>query len=137
MVRGPAPHRIEGLVIKGNDQPPYTPGARSWLRLKHRETVEIICGAVVGPITEPREVVAGLVLDGELWIVGRSTPLKTAAARKWRRGRIPRGATPGPRKGTALDRFDSDKEPVRLTLVEPVAVGVSADSREGCADLCV
>lgn len=72
---------IEGLVIKGTDQP-YTQGARSWLKLKHRETVEIICGAVIGPITEPREVVAGLVLDGKLRIVGRSTPLKTTAARE-------------------------------------------------------
>jgi ATP-dependent DNA ligase len=36
------PHTgIEGLVIKGTDQP-YTLGARSWLKLKHRETVEII-----------------------------------------------------------------------------------------------
>lgn len=61
---------------------PYTPGARSWLKLKHRKTVEIICGAVIGPITEPREVVAGLFLDRELRIVGRSTPLKTTAARE-------------------------------------------------------
>jgi ATP-dependent DNA ligase len=49
------PHTaIEGLVIKGNDQP-YTPGARSWLKLKHRETLEIICGAVIGPITQPQK----------------------------------------------------------------------------------
>jgi ATP-dependent DNA ligase len=125
------PHTgIEGLVIKGNDQP-YTPGARSWLKLKHRETVEIICGAVIGPITEPREVVAGLVLDGELRIVGRSTPLKTAAARELARWlQPPSGAHPWPTtvKGTALDRFNRDKEPVTLTLVEPVAVEVSADT---------
>jgi hypothetical protein len=31
-------------------------------------------------------------------------------------------------KGTALDRFNRDKEPVALTLVEPVAVEVSADT---------
>lgn len=125
------PHTgIEGLVIKGTDQP-YTPGARSWLKLKHRETVEIICGAVIGPITEPREVVAGLVLDGELRIVGRSTPLKTAAARELARWlQPPRGAHPWPAtvKGTTLDRFNRDKDPVALTLVEPVAVEVSADT---------
>jgi ATP-dependent DNA ligase len=125
------PHTgIEGLVIKGTDQP-YTPGARSWLKLKHRETVEIICGAVIGPITEPREVVAGLVLDGELRIVGRSTPLKTAAARELARWlQPPRGPHPWPAtvKGTALDRFNRDKEPVALTVVEPVVVEVSADT---------
>ena len=125
------PHTgIEGLVIKGTDQP-YTPGARAWLKLKHRETVEIICGAVIGPITEPREVVAGLVLDGELRIVGRSTPLKTTAARELARWlQPPRGAHPWPAtvKGTTLDRFNRDKGPVALTLVEPVAVEVSADT---------
>ncbi|WP_260680745.1 ATP-dependent DNA ligase [Arthrobacter sp. KBS0703] len=72
---------IEGLIIKGTDQP-YTPGVRSWLKLKHRETVEVVCGAVIGPITRPSEVVAGLVLDGELRIVGRSSPLKGAEARE-------------------------------------------------------
>lgn len=121
---------IEGLVIKGTDQP-YTPGGRSWLKLKHRETVEVICGAVIGPITQPREVVAGLVLDGELRIVGRSTPLKTAAARELARWlEPPRQVHPWPEtvKGTALDRFNRDKEPVTLTLVEPVAVEVSADT---------
>jgi ATP-dependent DNA ligase len=125
------PHTgIEGLVIKGTDQP-YTPGARSWLKLKHRETIEIVCGAVVGPITEPREVVAGLVLDGELRIVGRSAPLKTAAARELARWlNPPRGQHPWPTsvKGTTLDRFNRDKEPVALTLVEPVVVEVSADT---------
>lgn len=35
------------------------------MKLKHRETVEVVCGAVIGPITQPTEVVAGLVLDGE------------------------------------------------------------------------
>ncbi len=121
---------IEGLVIKGTDQP-YTPGARSWMKLKHRETVEIICGAVIGPNTEPREVVAGLVLDGELRIVGRSTPMKTAGARELARWlQPPRGTHPWPTtvKGTALDRFNRHKESVALTLVEPVVVEVSADT---------
>lgn len=90
------------------------------LKLKHRETVEIICGAFIGPITEPREVVAGLVLDGELRIVGRSTPLKTAAARELARWlQPPRGAHPWPAtvKGTTLDRFNRDKlSPADITL---------------------
>lgn len=125
------PHTgIEGLVIKDQDQP-YTPGARNWLKLKRRETVEVVCGAVIGPITRPSEVVAGLVLDGELRIVGRSAPLKTAAARELARWlEPPRRIHPWPAmvKGTALDRFNRDKEPVALTLVEPVVVEVSADT---------
>jgi ATP-dependent DNA ligase len=125
------PHTgIEGLIIKGTDQP-YTPGVRSWLKLKHRETIEIVCGAVIGPITQPSEVVAGLILDGELRIVGRSAPLKTADARELARWlRPPLSAHPWPVrvKGTSLDRFNRDKEPVTLTLVEPVVVEVSADT---------
>lgn len=125
------PHTgIEGLVIKHLNQP-YTPGVRSWLKLKHRETVEVICGAVIGPITQPSEVVAGLVLDGELRIVGRSTPLKAREGRElatWLHP--PKSDHPWPTsvKGTTLDRFNRDKEPVALTLVEPVVVEVSADT---------
>lgn len=125
------PHTgIEGLVIKDLNQA-YTPGARSWLKLKHRETLDIICGAVIGPITQPSEVVAGLILGGELRIVGRSTPLKTRESRELARWlQPPMGEHPWPAivKGTALDRFNRDKEPVALTLVEPVVVEVSADT---------
>jgi ATP-dependent DNA ligase len=108
------PTGIEGLLIKRTDQP-YTPGARSWLKLKHRETLEIICGAVIGPITQPSEVVAGLILDGELRIVGRSTPLNTRDGRELARWlQPPEGKHPWPAtvKGTTLDRFNKDKEPV-------------------------
>ena len=74
---------------------------------------------------------AGLTLDGELRIVGRSTPLKTAAGRELARWlKPPRSSHPWPKtvKGTTLDRLNRDKEPVTLTLVEPVVVEVSADS---------
>lgn len=121
---------IEGLVIKGTDQA-YVPGSRSWLKLKHRETVEVICGAVIGPITEPSEVVVGLIIDGELRIVGRSTPLRTAAAKELARSLNPPNSPhpwPAVVKGTTLDRFNRDKEPVALTLVEPFVVEVSADT---------
>lgn len=125
------PHTgIEGLVIKGLNQP-YTPGVRSWMKLKHRETLDIICGAVIGPLTQPSEVVAGLILDGELRIVGRSTALKTREGRELARWlQPPSGEHPWPTvvKGTALDRFNRNKEPVTLTLVEPVVVEVSADT---------
>jgi ATP-dependent DNA ligase len=125
------PHTgIEGLIIKGTNQP-YTPCVRSWLKLKHRETLEIICGAVIGPITQPSEVVAGLLLDGQLRIVGRSSALKTGDARELARWlQPPHGDHPWPAtvKGTTLDRFNRDKEPVSLTLVEPVVLEVSADT---------
>lgn len=101
------------------------------LKLKHRETIEVICGAVIGPISRPSEVVAGLILDGELRIVGRSTQLKTATARelaRWLRPASTGHPWPPVVKGTTLDRFNGGKEPVSLTLVDPVVVEVSADT---------
>jgi hypothetical protein len=46
------------------------------LKVKHRETFEVVCAAVIGPISRPEMVVAGLPLDGELRIVGRISRLK-------------------------------------------------------------
>jgi ATP-dependent DNA ligase len=84
------PHTgIEGLVIKGTDQR-YTPGARSWLKLKHRETVEVICGAVIGPITQPREVTLSL------WWAGRLR-LRACVATKGCTGSGLGGTLEGPR----------------------------------------
>ncbi|WP_240793178.1 ATP-dependent DNA ligase [Arthrobacter crystallopoietes] len=86
---------IEGLVIKGRAQP-YAGGQRIWQKLKHRETVEVICAAVIGPMSRPEAIVAGLPIDGELRIVGRSAPLKTAAAKLLGTQLQPARATLGP-----------------------------------------
>ncbi|MBT2594063.1 hypothetical protein J7I92_01920 [Arthrobacter sp. ISL-72] len=97
------PHTgIEGLLIKRNDQP-YAGGVRNWWKLKHRETVEVVCAAVIGPIHMPREIVAGLPIGGKLRIVGRSAPLTTAASRalaRWLRPAAPRHPWPTTVKGT-------------------------------------
>lgn len=71
---------VEGLVIKGAGQS-YDGGQRRWLKVKHRETLDVICAAVIGPLAKPQAVVAGLPIDGELRMVGRSVPLKRAAAK--------------------------------------------------------
>jgi hypothetical protein len=66
--------------------------------LAHECGGPLVRGAVIGPITQPREVVAGLVLGGELWIVGHFTPLKAAAARELARWlEPPRRVHPWPR----------------------------------------
>lgn len=71
---------IEGLVFKGSNQP-YQGGARTWLKLKHKDLTDVVCAAVIGPITAPQAIIAGLPVDGQLRIVGRSTVLTTATAR--------------------------------------------------------
>jgi ATP-dependent DNA ligase len=121
---------VEGLILKKTAEP-YAGGQRIWQKLKHRETVDVICGAVIGPIDRPETIVAGLPIDGQLRIVGRSAPLKTAAAKLLGAQLQPAGpGHPWPNrvKSTTLDRFNADKDETELTFVEPTVVEVSADT---------
>jgi ATP-dependent DNA ligase len=69
------PAGVEGLVVKGASSR-YLAGQRGWVKVKSRETREVIAGAVIGSLRQPEAVVAGLLdSDGDLVIVGRTTPL--------------------------------------------------------------
>ncbi|PNH82949.1 ATP-dependent DNA ligase [Arthrobacter sp. AFG20] len=121
---------MEGLMAKSSRQA-YMGGKRIWLKAKHVSEVDVICAAVIGPMERPTEIVAGLPIDGELRIVGRSSTLKPADSRAlapWLRP--PAGIHPWPSvvKGTTLDRFNRDASPTELTLVDPVVVEVLADA---------
>lgn len=121
---------IEGLVVKGGAQP-YSGGERLWTKVKHHETQDVILGAVIGPLSAPRQIVVGTMVDGVLRIAGRSAPLSSAASRQLASllhppaGEHPWPAVIGP---GVLDRFSSTREPVSLTLVEPVIAEISADT---------
>lgn len=122
---------VEGLVIKGAGQQ-YEGGERQWLKVKHRDTLDVVCAAVIGPITRPEMIVAGLPIEGELRIVGRSSMLKPAAA-KTLAAHLTSGDAehPWPEsvKRGALDRFNrGGTDLVELTLVRPIVVEVSADT---------
>lgn len=101
------------------------------LKVKHRETVDVVCGAVIGTRSSPQEVIAGLAIDGELRIVGRTTLLSPSARRAltpWLAP--PAGKHPWPTQvpRTALARFHvTGRGVVDLTLVEPIVVEVRAD----------
>ncbi|UNK47840.1 ATP-dependent DNA ligase [Arthrobacter sulfonylureivorans] len=121
---------IEGLVIKGAGQP-YEGGRRQWQKIKHRDTVDVICAAVIGPLTRPEAIVAGLPIEGELRIVGRSAPLKPAASKllgSQLQAAGPDHPWPHRVKSTLMDRFNADAGETELTLVEPLVVEVSADT---------
>jgi ATP-dependent DNA ligase len=121
---------IEGLVVKGGSQA-YRGGQRDWVKVKHRQTQDVVVGAVIGPRQRPEAVVVGLLEDGELRIAGRSTPLSASASRHLGALlRPPAGWHPWPEivGSGALDRFNGGREPVALTLVEPVVAEVSADT---------
>lgn len=120
---------VEGLVFKSGSEP-YPAGLRSWLKLKTKTTLDAVCAAVIGPITQPQAIIAGLPVDGQLRIVGRSTVLSTRVGRELgRQLRPPQPGHPWPEeiRETSLNRFSKDKGPVRLTLVEPLVVEVAAD----------
>lgn len=108
----------------------YEGGHRIWSKLKTRNVLDVVCAAVLGARAQPSAIVAGLPIDGRLRIVGRSSPLsaKTALglARYLQR---PAGDHPWPEEISlgVLDRFSKDKDPVRLSRVEPLVVEVSAD----------
>ena len=71
------PAGVEGLVAKGAGTR-YAPGRREWLKVKSWETTEVLAGGVIGPIERPSQLVAGRYRDGELVVVGRTSPLSPA-----------------------------------------------------------
>jgi hypothetical protein len=88
---------------------------------------EVIVGAVTSPITNPAAVIAGVLRDGELVIVGQTGPLSPAQSRELAAHLSPAGADhPWP------DQIGSDvfghRQLVPITKVYPVPVlEVAAD----------
>jgi ATP-dependent DNA ligase len=119
---------VEGLVAKGAGTR-YAPGRREWLKVKSWETTEVVAGGVIGPIDRPSQLVAGRYRDGELVVVGRTSPLSPAQAAELAAVLRPAGEDhPWPdRIGTG--RFGGGRLSVALTRVAPdVVVEVSADA---------
>ncbi|MDV2980532.1 UNVERIFIED_CONTAM: ATP-dependent DNA ligase [Actinomycetes bacterium ARC8] len=120
---------LEGLVVKSAAQS-YQGGVRQWFKVKRRQSLDVVCAAVIGPMDRPQHVVAGLPVEGQLRIVGRSTVLPAKTSRELAAYLHPQqGPHPWPEviTETTLNRFSKDKGPVALTLVEPLVVEISAD----------
>jgi ATP-dependent DNA ligase len=66
---------VEGLVVKGASGR-YVPGRREWVKVKYRDTVEAIVGAVTGSLKNPEVLVVGRYRGKELEVVGRTVVLK-------------------------------------------------------------
>jgi len=121
---------VEGVMAKGASQT-YRGGRRDWLKVKQRSVLDVVCGAVVGPLKRPSVVVAGLPIDGALKIVGRTVPLSPSAARDLA-GLLVAAAPadhpwPAVVASSAVNGFGANREPVALTRVQPIVVEVSAD----------
>ena len=119
---------VEGLVAKGANTR-YAPGRREWLKVKSWETTEVLAGGVIGTLDHPSQLVAGRYRDGELVVVGRTSPLSPAQSAELAAVLTAAGSDhPWPdRIGTG--RFGGGRLSVPLTRVAPeVVVEVSADA---------
>jgi bifunctional non-homologous end joining protein LigD len=120
---------IEGVVVKGGAQP-YRGGQRDWIKVKHRDTFEVVAGAVTGTLTQPGELILGRYEDGELRIIGRTGPIKPGAARSLvplLQAAAADHPWPSVISSRTYDRFQPKRE-TQLTLIEPLTVEVSADT---------
>lgn len=119
---------IEGLVVKGGAGR-YAPWRRSWVKVKSRESVEVLIGAVTGSLRRPESVVAGLYRDGELAIVGRTTPLTREQAATLSALLVPAGAQHPWPDAVGASHFGAGREKVALVKVQPqVVLEVLADA---------
>ena len=65
--------------------------------MKSWESTEVVAGGVIGALDRPSQLVAGRYRDGELVVVGRTSPLTPGRARSSPPSSSPRTTTtPGP-----------------------------------------
>ncbi|WP_235480319.1 ATP-dependent DNA ligase [Leifsonia sp. Leaf264] len=120
---------IEGVVVKELSAR-YIGGTRAWGKVKHRNTIDTVAGAVIGSFDRPYEIVVGFWRGSGLRIAGRSTPLAPAQARTLAPLLLPPLSAhdwPAVVKPGALSHFSSSRDEVHLSLIEPLVVEVSAD----------
>jgi ATP-dependent DNA ligase len=138
---------VEGLVAKGKASR-YEPGRRGWLKVKHRDTVEVIVGGVLGSLEHPEVVIAGRYRVGtatsdsdtadtvdtvggaaKLVQVGRTVPLTAAQSAALAAVLRPAGPDhPWPDE-IGVGRWAKSGATVALTKVDPsVVIEVSADA---------
>ena len=117
---------VEGLVVKGASTR-YTPG-RSWLKVKSRETTEVILGAVTGSHDAPQALIVGrFTPSGDLVMVGRSSLLNAGQAEEVRAVIDPADVEDHPWPARISGFLGGN--PVDLARVDPtVVVEVAADS---------
>jgi len=107
----------------------YQPGRRDWVKVKHRDSIEVVIGAVAGSIERPEVVVCGRYRGSELEIIGRTVPLNPTQAAELAAILKPAGARhPWPDE-IGADYWGRDAKKVTIVKVRPVVVAeVAADA---------
>lgn len=112
---------IEDLVIRGSRQR-YQPGARAMIKVRRRNTTEVIIGGVTGSLGWPQTLVLGRIDQaGTLRAVGRSTPIGGTAARQLASELTPAGPA-HPWTGIRFRAAWDSRAPLDVVLVEPILV---------------
>lgn len=111
---------VEGIVSKELSGP-YLPGARDWVKTKHRSTIDVVVGGLVGTWRRPSSILGGRYdASGRLRIVAHSAPLSVAAAAELVDVLAPaRSGHPWP-DTVSSHRFGADRVP--LVRVDPLVV---------------
>jgi ATP-dependent DNA ligase len=124
----PAAIGTEGLVVKGAGTR-YVGGSRAWVKVKRRETMEVLVGGVIGPIKHPEVVIAGRYRGDVLVVVGRTAPLSPAQSRQLGAVLSPASQDhPWPHE-ISSQRWGGRDSKRPLTKVDPVVVAeVTADA---------
>lgn len=123
-----APMGLEGVVAKRATSR-YT-GSAEWLKVRFRESLVGVIGAVVGPLTAPEALIIGQVDDtGGMTVLGRTSGLSPAQAGTIAGHlRTPIGVHPWP---DVISSGQFGGRPVAVTLVEPEVIAeVSADTAQ-------
>ena len=123
------PPGIEGVVAKRRDQR-YRPGARSWQKLRARDSAEALIGGVFGSLEQPEALVLGHYRGGRLRVVGRTSPLPLATRAELRSLlRPPRTEHPWPPRLPSSRFGQTPGGEIEYTQVEPeLVVEVEVDT---------
>jgi ATP-dependent DNA ligase len=121
---------FEGIVAKGAEQP-YRPGKRDWLKVRVQDTLEVIVGAITGPLTAPDRLVLGQFdVTGELVIIGGTSSLGPSERRFIASLlQLPKNSHPWPSEMAPgrLGRWARERQ--EITRVDPtLVVEVAMDS---------
>ncbi|WP_344222347.1 ATP-dependent DNA ligase [Kribbella sancticallisti] len=124
----PAALGVEGLVVKGAASR-YVGGRREWLRVKHRESVEAIAGAVTGSLDRPDSLIVGRYRGKTLEIVGRTVKLRDDQAADLSKVLRPAGAR-HPWPDEISTQWHTSKRTPIIKVRPGVVVEVSADAAQ-------
>jgi ATP-dependent DNA ligase len=123
---------IEGVMVKGLGQP-YLPGKRAWIKVRSHVSSEAVLAGITGSLAEPQTLLLGRYdTAGELRLIARTSPLRTAERREIAQ-RVSPGGPDHPWHGRRFSagwgtRGELEFHPVRPELVVEFVADTSVDA---------